>query len=52
MNEHVAGVRACTDMEEYLFDLNVLGYDDARLEPRGGMSQNEITIWTEAINKK
>ena len=22
MNEHVAEVRACTDMEEYLFDLN------------------------------
>lgn len=22
VNEHVAGVRACTDMEEYLFDLN------------------------------
>ena len=22
MNEHVAPVRACTDMEEYLFDLN------------------------------
>ena len=38
--------------EQYLFDLNVLGYDDARLEPRGGMSQNEIMIWTEAINKK
>jgi hypothetical protein len=38
--------------EQYLFDLNVLGYDDARREPRGGMSQNEITIWTEAINKK
>jgi hypothetical protein len=38
--------------EQYLFDLSALGYEDARLEPRGGMSTNETAIWTEAIRQK
>ena len=38
--------------EQYLFDLHTLGYEDARLEPRGGMSKDETAIWTEAIRQK
>lgn len=38
--------------EQYLHDINVLGYDDARLEPRGGMTEHDLEIWTEAIEKK
>jgi hypothetical protein len=38
--------------EQYLFDLTALGYEDARVEPRGGMSKNETAIWTEAIGRK
>ena len=37
--------------EQYLFDVHTLGYEDARLQPRGGMSQREIEIWTDAIGK-
>jgi hypothetical protein len=38
--------------EQYLFDVNTLGYEDGRLQPRGGMSKSEIDVWTEAIDKK
>ena len=38
--------------EQFLYDLNALGYEDARLEPRGNMSRHETEIWTEAINQK
>jgi len=38
--------------EQYLYDVNVLGYEDARLVPRGGMTRRDLEIWTEAINKK
>ena len=34
------------------YDVNVLGYEDARLVPRGGMTRRDLEIWTEAINKK
>jgi hypothetical protein len=38
--------------EHYLYDVNVLGYEDARLEPRGGMTKRDLEIWTDAITKK
>jgi hypothetical protein len=38
--------------EQYLYDVNVLGYEDARLEPRGGMTTRDLQIWTEAIDTK
>jgi hypothetical protein len=38
--------------EQYLYDVNVLGYEDARLVPRGGMTRRDLEIWTEAINTK
>lgn len=38
--------------EQYLYDVNVLGYEDARLVPRGSMTRRDLEIWTEAINKK
>ena len=31
---------------------HVLGYEDARLEPRGRMTKQDLEIWTEAIDKK
>lgn len=34
---------------QYLVDLERWGYQDARLEPRGGMSREEIELWTRAI---
>jgi hypothetical protein len=36
--------------EQYLWDLDRLGYDDARLRPRGTMTRDEIDIWTKAIS--
>jgi hypothetical protein len=38
--------------EQYLYDVSELGYEDARLEPRGGMTKRDLEIWTEAISKK
>ena len=38
--------------EQYLYDVNVLGYEDARLVPRGTMTLRDLEIWTEAIGKK
>jgi hypothetical protein len=38
--------------EQYLYDVNVLGYEDGRLEPRGGMTKRDLEIWTAAIEKK
>jgi hypothetical protein len=38
--------------EQYLHDVNVLGYEDGRLEPRGGMTKHDLEIWTAAIDKK
>ncbi|MDP9312533.1 MAG: nucleotidyltransferase family protein [Chloroflexota bacterium] len=38
--------------EQYLIDLHEWGYEDARSEPRGNMSPEEIEEWTRAINEK
>jgi hypothetical protein len=38
--------------EQYLIDIDRFGYHDARLEPRGKMSDKQIKIWTEAIVSK
>jgi hypothetical protein len=38
--------------EQYLIDLEHWGYPDARLRPNGSMSAEDISIWTEAIEKK
>src|SRR5262249_24885225 len=37
---------------QYLFDLNRWGDLDARLEPRGRMTLDEIHCWTAAIDDK
>jgi hypothetical protein len=38
--------------EQYLHDVNHLGYIDARLPPHGTMTREELAIWTDAIGKK
>jgi hypothetical protein len=38
--------------EQYLYDLDALGYEDARVEPYGLMKREEIEIWTAAIDDK
>ena len=35
--------------EQYLFDLDRLGYTDARLRPHGAMTPEQAEIWTRAI---
>jgi len=35
--------------EQYLHDVNVLGYEDPRLPPRGNMAPADLEIWTAAI---
>lgn len=37
--------------EQYLLDLKDRGYQDARLQPRGPMSEKDVKHWTEAIGK-
>jgi hypothetical protein len=37
--------------EQYLVDLKRWGYPDARLQPTGNMTGEEIAIWTDAIGK-
>ena len=37
--------------EQYLIDIEQWGYRDARLGPQGHMSQEEITLWTDAIKQ-
>jgi hypothetical protein len=36
---------------QYLTDVHQWGYEDARLAPRGGMSADEIALWTDAIER-
>jgi hypothetical protein len=36
--------------EQYAYDLDALCYDDARIEPRGHLTPDEIDIWTAAID--
>ncbi len=38
--------------EQYLVDIGMWGYEDARLRPRGEMTAAEITHWTAAIAHK
>jgi len=37
---------------QYLVDVDVWGYDDARLEPRGAMSEADIAHWTAAMQNQ
>ncbi len=38
--------------EQYAFDLNDLAYEDARVEPRGTLTPEEVDIWTAAIESE
>jgi len=38
--------------EQYLTDIGEWGYHDARVAPRGNMTENETAVWTEAIQRK
>ena len=38
--------------EQYLHDLDRWKYRDARVQPEGPMTEEQIEIWTEAISKK
>ena len=48
--------RACfgtlLSREQYLVDIGIWGYQDARLKPQGPMSPEEVAHWTAAINRK
>ena len=36
---------------QYLVDVDDWGYEDARLSPRGGLTPQQIDVWTAAIDK-
>jgi hypothetical protein len=36
--------------EQYSYDVSDLAYDDARVEPRGHLTPQELSIWTAAID--
>ncbi len=38
--------------EQYLFDIDQLGYTDARLRPHGEMTPEQTEIWTKAIGTR
>ena len=38
--------------EQYLFDIEQLGYDDPRLRPHGAMTAEQAEIWTRAIGSR
>ncbi len=38
--------------EQYLYDLEQLGYLDARVKPHGPMTRTEARIWTDAIGEE
>jgi hypothetical protein len=38
--------------EQYLFDIDQLGYSDARLQPHGQMTAEQADIWTKAIEAR
>ena len=38
--------------EQYLFDIDQLGYTDARLQPHGEMTPEQAEIWTRAIGTR
>lgn len=37
--------------EQYLMDVTQWGYEDARLEPRGTVTRQQVRIWTDAIGR-
>jgi glycosyltransferase involved in cell wall biosynthesis len=39
-----------TSRAQYLVDLELWGYEDARLAPHGSMSEDDASIWTAAID--
>jgi hypothetical protein len=51
---HTSARRICrgtlTSRAQYLVDLELWGYEDARLAPHGSMSEEEASIWTAAID--
>jgi len=36
---------------QYLVDVDDWGYEDARLQPRGSMTEEQVAVWTAAIDK-
>lgn len=36
---------------QYLVDIDEWGYEDARVQPRGSMTEDQIAVWTAAIDK-
>ena len=36
---------------QFLVDIDEWGYEDARVQPRGAMSEEQIAEWTAAIDK-
>jgi hypothetical protein len=36
---------------QYLVDVDEWGYEDARIEPRGNMTEEQVEVWTAAIDK-
>jgi len=51
---HASSQRICRgtliSRAQYLVDLELWGYEDARLAPHGSMSEEEASIWTAAID--
>jgi Nucleotidyl transferase of unknown function (DUF2204) len=51
---HASSRRLCrgtlTSRAQYLVDLELWGYEDARLAPHGSMSEEDASIWTAAID--
>jgi len=39
-----------TSRAQYLVDIELWGYEDARLAPHGSMTDEETSIWTAAID--
>ena len=37
--------------EQYLVDVDEWGYEDARMQPRGNMTPEQVAVWTAAIDK-
>ena len=35
---------------QYLVDIDEWGYEDARLRPRGAMTEEQVRVWTAAID--
>ena len=37
---------------QYLVDVDEWGYEDARITPRGSMTEEQIAVWTAAIDQR